>query len=78
MKVAILYNTFEGYEEYPGANIEAASGGRKKKKQKTDIEAITDALSDLGHEPSKLAVDGRPQTLTQIVRSNADLFFNLV
>lgn len=78
MKVAILYNTFEGYEEYPGANLEAATGSRKKKKQKTDIEAITDALSDLGHEPSKLAVDGRPQTLTQIVRSNAELFFNLV
>lgn len=78
MKVAILYNTFEGYEEYPGANIEAAQPKKRKKKKKTDIEAITDALSDLGHEPSTLAIDGRPQTLTNVVRSGVDLFFNLV
>lgn len=77
MKMTILYNTFEGYEEYPGANIEAQSG-KKKKKRKTDIEAITDALSSLGHEPSTLAVDGRPETLTNIRRNDAELFFNLV
>ncbi len=80
MKVTILYNTFEGYEEYPGANIEAAAAenGKKKRKKKTDIEAITDALNDLGHEPSTLAIDGRPQTLTTLARSSADLYFNLV
>lgn len=82
MKVAILYNTFEGYEEYPGANIEAAAAvGRKKKKKKkkkTDIEAISDALRELGHEPMTLPIDGRTQTLTKVVRCNADLFFNLV
>lgn len=77
MKIAILYNTFEGYEEYPGANIEAAAGGKKKKK-KTDIEAISDALRDLGHDPMTLAIDGRTQTLTKVVRCTADLFFNLV
>ena len=80
MKVTILFNTFEGYEEYPGANIEAAAAenGKKKRKRKTDIEALTDALNDLGHEPSTLAIDGRPQTLTTLSRSNADLYFNLV
>jgi D-alanine-D-alanine ligase len=81
MKVTILYNTFEGYEEYPGANIEAAEGKKKrgrKKKKKTDIEAITDALSDLGHEPSTMPIDGRPQTLTRLARSSSDLYFNLV
>lgn len=83
MKVAILYNTFEGYEEYPGANIEAAletakPTKKKKKKKKTDIEAISDALRELGHEPSTLPIDGRPQTLTKVARSTADLFFNLV
>lgn len=77
MKVTILFNTFEGYEEYPGANIEAENG-KKKRKKKTDIEAITDALRDLGHEPSVMAIDGRPQTLTTLARSNADLYFNLV
>ncbi len=80
MKVIILFNTFEGYEEYPGANAEAAAAenGKKKRKKKTDIEAITDALNDLGHEPSTMAIDGRPQTLTTLARSNADLYFNLV
>ncbi|HUP59074.1 MAG TPA: D-alanine--D-alanine ligase [Thermoanaerobaculia bacterium] len=78
MKVAILYNTFEGYEEYPGANAEAASKRKPKKKKKTDMEAISDALRALGHEPETLAIDGRPQTLTHVVRSPADLFFNLV
>jgi D-alanine-D-alanine ligase len=79
MKVVVLYNTFEGYEEYPGANLEAPSKKKKKKKKKkTDIEAITDALRDLGHEPSTMAIDGRPQTLTKVTRTQADLFFNLV
>jgi D-alanine-D-alanine ligase len=78
MKVVILYNTWEGYEEYPGANIEKSLNGKKKKKRKTDLEAIGDALRDLGHEPSTLAVDGRPQTLTAIRNTPADLFFNLV
>ena len=78
MNVAILFNVFAGYEEYPGANAEAASKRKKKKKKKTDIEAISDALRELGHEPVKFAVDGRPQTLTRIARSGADLFFNLV
>jgi D-alanine-D-alanine ligase len=76
MKVVILYNTWEGYEEYPGAEAEKRAG--KKKKKKTDIEAIGDALRELGHEPSTLAVDGRPQTLTRIRNTQADLFFNLV
>lgn len=79
MKIAILYNTFPGYEEYPGANIEAASPpGRKTRKKKTDLQAIADALRELGHEPSTIAVDGRPQTLTKIARDSSDLFFNLV
>jgi D-alanine-D-alanine ligase len=77
MKVVILYNTWEGYEEYPGADAEARSG-KKKKKKKTDIEAISDALRELGHEPSKLAIDGRPPTLTRVRNTQADLFFNLV
>ncbi|HYC92291.1 MAG TPA: D-alanine--D-alanine ligase [Thermoanaerobaculia bacterium] len=80
MKVVILYNTWEGYEEYPGANIEQdlEKKKKKKKKKKTDIEAISDALRELGHEPSTLAVDGRPQTLTRVRNTQAELFFNLV
>jgi D-alanine-D-alanine ligase len=76
MRVTILFNKSEGYEEYPGANIEKQLKRRRKKK--TDIEAIRDALRALGHEPAVLAVDGRPQTLTKIVRDTSDLYFNLV
>ena len=79
MKVTILFNRSEGYEEYPGANIEAELPKKKRRrKKKTDMEAIADALRALGHEPSLLAVDGRPQTLTRIARDSADLYFNLV
>lgn len=84
MKIVVLFNTFEGYEEYPGANAEAIEaenappGRKKRKKKKTDMEAICDALSSLGHEPSLLAIDGRPETLTRVRRTDADLFFNLV
>ena len=79
MKVTILFNTWEGSESYPGENAEAQSKSkRKKKKKKTDVEAISDALRGLGHEPSTLAVDGRQPTLTRIARHQADLLFNLV
>ena len=80
MKVIILFNTFEGYEEYPGANIEASLEklGKKRKKKKTDIEAISDALRSLGHEAELMAIDGRRETLTKVARSDADLYFNLV
>lgn len=82
MKVAILYNVWEGYEAYPGANIEAevASKAKKKKtkKKKTDIEAIGDALKDLGHEPVQFPIDGRTQTLAKLARADFDLCFNLV
>jgi D-alanine-D-alanine ligase len=78
MKVAILYNTYEGYEEYPGANAEAASTKKPKKKKKTDLEAISDALRELGHEPETFAIDGRRQTLTNLARADMDLCFNLV
>jgi len=34
MKVIILFNRSEGYEEYPGANIEAALPKKKRRKKK--------------------------------------------
>ena len=80
MRVAILFDRYAGYEEYPGANIEAelAKTRKRKKKKKTDIEAIADALRELGHEPSLVAIDGKPSTLSRLARNDADLFFNLV
>ena len=78
MKVTILFNQSEGYEEYPGANIEKTLPKKRRRKKKTDVEAIADALRALGHEPAVMAVDGRPQTLTRIVRDHSELYFNLV
>ena len=78
MKVGILVGHFEDYEEYPGADIEASQPKKSKRRKKTDIESITDALRELGHEPSVITIDGRPQTLASLARSDADLFFNLV
>jgi D-alanine-D-alanine ligase len=80
MKVAIVFDNWEGTESYPGENAEAEAPprrGRKKKKPLTDREAIAKALSDLGHEPYEIPIDGKPSTLTKIARENADLFFNL-
>ncbi len=79
MKIALLFDRFEGYEEYPGANIEAELGKKKKRRhKKTDIEAITDAVSALGHEPLSMAIDGKNTTLGKLARHSADLYFNLV
>ena len=73
MKIAILYDTWEDREEYPGAEFRA----KKKKKPLTDREAIAKALAELGHEPFEIAVDGKFATLQKIAKSDADFFFNL-
>ncbi|HEY0139551.1 MAG TPA: D-alanine--D-alanine ligase [Thermoanaerobaculia bacterium] len=80
MNIAILYDRWEGYEEYPGANIEAelAPDDKPKKKKKTDIEAISDALRELGHEPELMPIDGKHPTLAKLAKSKCDLYFNLV
>lgn len=79
MKIAIVYDSWEGTEDYPGDNIEEAAPpkGKKKKKRLTDREAIAAALRELGHEPFEIAVDGKLSTLNKIGKSDADLFFNL-
>jgi D-alanine-D-alanine ligase len=80
MKVAIVFDAWEGTESYPGENAEAEAPvrrGRKKKKPLTDREAIAKALTELGHEPFEIPIDGKPAALTKVIRSDADLFFNL-
>jgi D-alanine-D-alanine ligase len=73
MKIAILYDTWEDREEYPGAEFRR----KKKKKPLTDREAIAQALQELGHEPFEIAVDGKFATLQRIAKSDAEFFFNL-
>jgi len=81
MKIAIVFDTWEGTESYPGENAEAEAPvrrGRKKKKPLTDREAIAKALTELGHEPFEIPIDGRPPTLGKVARADADLVFNLL
>ena len=83
LKIALLYDL---WNEDPAAAAakEAAEPVRKPhkkvkkaKKEKTDREEIFDALQKLGHEPSFFELDGRPQSLHSLSRSDADLIFNL-
>lgn len=82
MKIAILYDLWEGTEEYPGAHAdeELAKSGRARKpprRPKLDREEIFEALTKLGHEPSYLEIDGTDSTLVAVARSKSDLIFNL-
>ena len=78
MKIAVLFGQFEDYEDQPGADLEDAKPKRKRKKKKTDVEAITDSLRELGHDATTFAIDGRPQTLARLARADAELCFNLI
>ncbi len=80
MRVAILYETWEGTEEYPGAEADEQArkkSGRRRRRPKLDREEITDALTKLGHEPFYQIIDGTESSLTAIIRCKADLIFNL-
>ncbi len=83
LKIALLYDV---WNEDPIAAAEKEDAvpvrkPRKKvkkvRKEKTDREEISDALQKLGHEPSYFELDGRPQSLHSLSRSDADLIFNL-
>lgn len=77
MKIAILYDTWEGTEEYPGAELEARPGRKRRRRPKLDREQIHDALTKLGHEPFYQVLDGTASSLNSLARCKADLFFNL-
>src|SRR5215471_5173988 len=83
MKIAILYDVWEeeGATPEPPPEPKAAArkkkARKKKKREKEDREEIFEALEKLGHEPSYLVLDGSPQCLTSLAKSEADLIFNL-
>lgn len=84
MRIAILYDVWEGTEEYPGAAAEEAarsgSKSRKKKKRnapKLDRDEIHESLEKLGHEPFFQVLDGTDNSLAALRKVKADLFFNL-
>lgn len=80
MKISILYDTWEGREEYPGEEEDdaaVAAGRRKRRRPKLDREEIFKALEKLDHEPSYCVLDGSGSTLTAMARLKTDLVFNL-
>ncbi len=83
LKIALLYDVWnedpiaaEKEESAPPPKARKKSK-KLKKVEKTDREEITEALQKLGHEPSYLELDGRPQSLHSLARCDADLLFNL-
>src|SRR5260370_6874669 len=81
LKIAILYDTGE---EPPAPRPSekppppARKGKRKpKKKEKEEREEIFDALLKLKHEPSYHVLDGRDTSLASVIKSGAELFFNV-
>ena len=91
MKISIVYDVWEGTEEYPGAAAdivleegESPKKSAKKKKPrkkehrpKLDREEVFGALKRLDHEPVYQEINGHDQSLISVARSKADLFFNL-
>jgi D-alanine-D-alanine ligase len=77
MKIAVLYEVWDGREEYPGEADDQKRPGKKRKRRKLDREEIFDALGKLGHEPFYLELDGTDSALAALARTKADLFFNL-
>src|ERR1700746_1507562 len=84
MKIAILYDVWEDEVPEPGPPEPKPKPSPRKKKsrakakrEKEDREEIFEALEKLGHEPSYLILDGTPQCLNALAKSETDLIFNL-
>src|SRR5437868_2102239 len=81
LKIAILYDTWEEPTATPPSEKPpppARKGKRKpKKKEKEEREEIFDALLKLKHEPSYHVLDGRDTSLASVIKSGAELFFNV-
>ncbi|HEX9298187.1 MAG TPA: hypothetical protein VF881_20245 [Polyangiaceae bacterium] len=81
LKIAILYDTWEETTTPPSERPPPPKGKKKKKKkekkEKEEREEIFDALQKLKHDPSYLVLDGRDTSLSAVLRSGAELFFNL-
>jgi D-alanine-D-alanine ligase len=83
LKIAILYDTWEDANAVPSVPppdklpVRKEKKKKKKKEEKEEREEIFDALVKLKHDPSYLVLDGRDPALSAVLRSNADLFFNV-
>lgn len=89
LKIAILYDTWEGDPPEPGAEPEPepekekakkkkpGSKKKHKKRNKLDREEIFDALEKLGHDPTYVILDGHKPSLLALAKYHCDLIFNL-
>src|SRR5262245_37155109 len=78
LKIAILYDAWED-NTIPSEKPPPMRTGKRKptKKAKEEREEIFDALVKLKHEPSYLVLDGKDPSLASVIKSNAELFFNV-
>ncbi len=67
------------YEFWWDEDEERSDGARPKRKAPDeDVQAVHEALREVGHNPVYLRLDGTPQSLIEVAQSETDLIFNLV
>jgi len=73
LRIGVLYEFWWDEDE------ERADGARPKRKAPDeDIQAVHEALREVGHNPVYLRLDGTPESLAEVAQSETDLIFNLV
>ena len=73
MRIGVLYDYWWDEDE------ERVEGEHPKKKSpEEDVQAVYEALKKAGHSPVYVRLDGTPDSLVALARSQTDLLFNLV
>ncbi|HEY3215345.1 MAG TPA: ATP-grasp domain-containing protein [Candidatus Eisenbacteria bacterium] len=73
LRIGVLYDYWWDEDE------ERVEGERPKKKSPDqDVQAVYEALKKIGHNPVFVRLDGTPESLIDLARSQTDLLFNLV
>ncbi len=72
LRIGVLYDYWWDEDEArePGARP-------RRKSPDEDVQAVYDALKKAGHHPVFVRVDGSPESLVELKRSETDLLFNL-
>jgi D-alanine-D-alanine ligase len=74
-RIGVLYDFWWEDDEERG---EGESARPKRKAPDEDVQAVYDALKEVGHNPIFLRIDGTRQSLQELAESETDLIFNLV
>ena len=73
IRIGVLYDYWWDEDE------ERVEGERPKKKSPDeDVQAVYEALKKAGHSPVYVRLDGTPESLVALAKSQSDLLFNLV